>query len=93
MVYFHPGSFFFGSTGAKTDLAGPGYFLDRNVVLVTVQYRLGSFGRQATFLQLEGESQNHLRTLSVHFTTGFLSTEDSEAPGNYGLLDQTMALK
>ncbi|XP_046451699.1 venom carboxylesterase-6-like [Daphnia pulex] len=67
MVYIHPGSFFFGSAGATTDLAGPGYFLDRNIVLVTVQYRLGSFG--------------------------FLSTEDSEAPGNYGLLDQTMALK
>jgi hypothetical protein len=24
---------------------------------------------------------------------GFLSTEDAEAPGNYGLLDQTMALR
>nr|CAH0100418.1 unnamed protein product [Daphnia galeata] len=67
MVYIHPGSFFFGNGGAKTDLAGPAYFLDRNVVLVTIQYRLGLFG--------------------------FLSTEDSQAPGNYGLLDQTMALK
>ena len=24
---------------------------------------------------------------------GFLSTEDKEAPGNYGLMDQTMALR
>jgi carboxylesterase type B len=44
MVYIHPGSFFFGNGGAKTDLAGPAYFLDRNVVLVTIQYRLGLFG-------------------------------------------------
>ncbi|XP_032786528.2 venom carboxylesterase-6 [Daphnia magna] len=67
MVYIHPGSWFFGSGNAKTDLAGPGYFLDRNVVYVTIKYRLGAFG--------------------------FLSTDDSEAPGNYGLLDQTMALR
>ncbi|XP_046639107.1 venom carboxylesterase-6-like isoform X1 [Daphnia pulicaria] len=67
MVYIHPGSWFFGSGNGKTDLAGPGYFLDRNVVYVTMKYRLGAFG--------------------------FLSTEDSEAPGNYGLLDQTMALR
>lgn len=44
MVYIHPGSWFFGSGNAKTDLAGPGYFLDRNVVYVTIKYRLGAFG-------------------------------------------------
>ena len=44
MVYIHAGSWFFGSGNGKTDLAGPGYFLDRNVVYVTMKYRLGAFG-------------------------------------------------
>ena len=36
--------------------------MDEDVILVTIQYRLGMFG--------------------------FMSTEDDEAPGNYGMLDQ-----
>ena len=38
----------------------------QDIVLVTLQYRLGMFG--------------------------FLSTETSEAPGNYGMLDQVRLL-
>ncbi|KAI9554676.1 hypothetical protein GHT06_019952 [Daphnia sinensis] len=67
MVWIHGGGFTTGSGGSETDFYGPGYILDRDVVLVTLNYRLGSFG--------------------------FLSTEDKEAPGNYGLLDQSLALK
>ncbi|XP_032784694.2 venom carboxylesterase-6 [Daphnia magna] len=67
MVWIHGGGFTTGSGNSDTDLYGPGYILDRDVVLVTLNYRLGSFG--------------------------FLSTEDKEAPGNYGLLDQSLALK
>ena len=40
----------------------PDYLLDENVVLVTINYRLGMFG--------------------------FMSTEDRESGGNYGMLDQ-----
>lgn len=68
MVWIHGGSWFMSSgNGGFTDIYGPRYFLDRDIVLVTINYRLGPLG--------------------------FLSTEDAEAPGNYGLLDQSMALR
>ncbi len=58
LVWIHGGNFLRGSAGDYD----PDYILDEDVVLVTVQYRLGMFG--------------------------FLSTEDEQAPGNYGMLDQ-----
>ncbi|XP_046639318.1 venom carboxylesterase-6-like isoform X1 [Daphnia pulicaria] len=67
MVWIHGGGFSAGSGNFETDFYGPGKILDRDVVLVTINYRVGPFG--------------------------FLSTEDKEAPGNYGLLDQTLAIK
>ncbi|XP_051168376.1 esterase FE4-like [Leptopilina boulardi] len=42
IVYFHPGAFFFRS--GRSDLQGPQYLLDKEVVLVTVNYRLASLG-------------------------------------------------
>lgn len=63
MVWFHGGAFIFGGG----QLYKPDYFMEENIVLVVVQYRLNVFG--------------------------FLSTEDSAAPGNYGSLDQVQALK
>ncbi|XP_046639317.1 venom carboxylesterase-6-like isoform X2 [Daphnia pulicaria] len=71
MVWIHGGGFTMGSgnSGGYDGNAGPapGYILNQDVVLVTLNYRLGAFG--------------------------FLSTEDTEAPGNYGLLDQSLGLK
>ncbi|XP_057380570.1 venom carboxylesterase-6-like [Daphnia carinata] len=67
MVWIHGGAFYMGSGNGVTDMFGPNYLLDRDVVLVTLNYRLGPLG--------------------------FLSTEDAEAPGNYGLLDQSLALR
>lgn len=64
MVYIHGGAFRFGNPGPKNSEKN---FMDEDVVLVTIQYRLG--------------------------TLGFLSTEDSLIPGNFGLKDQAMALK
>ncbi|EFX78593.1 hypothetical protein DAPPUDRAFT_105042 [Daphnia pulex] len=70
MVWIHGGGFTMGSgnSGGYDGNAGPapGYILNRDVVLVTLNYRLGAFG--------------------------FLSTEDTEAPGNFGLLDQSLGL-
>jgi carboxylesterase type B len=44
MVYIHGGGFTTGSGNSETDLYGPGHILDRDVVLVTINYRLGPFG-------------------------------------------------
>ena len=63
VVWIHGGNFNKGSAAEY----GPQYLLDQDIVLVTIQYRLGLFG--------------------------FLSTETSAAPGNYGMLDQVAALK
>ncbi|XP_050305672.1 juvenile hormone esterase-like isoform X2 [Anthonomus grandis grandis] len=65
MVFIHWGAFIAGAS--RGGYIGPEYFMDKDVVLVTFNYRLGPFG--------------------------FLSTIDDEAPGNYGLKDQVLALK
>lgn len=47
IVYLHPGGFYSFSAQSET-LAGPEHFMDRDIVLVTVQYRLASLGFLAT---------------------------------------------
>uniref|UniRef100_A0A1B0G120 Carboxylic ester hydrolase n=1 Tax=Glossina morsitans morsitans TaxID=37546 RepID=A0A1B0G120_GLOMM len=47
IVYLHPGGFYSFSAQSKS-LAGPQSFMDRDIVLVTVNYRLGSLGFLAT---------------------------------------------
>ena len=42
MVWIHGGGWMMGNGG--TEFYGPSYFLDRNVVLVTINYRLGAIG-------------------------------------------------
>ncbi|XP_042857967.1 cholinesterase 1-like [Penaeus japonicus] len=63
MVWIHGGGFTIGNAGLYEPLP----LLTKDIVLVTIQYRLS--------------------------VLGFLSTEDSEIPGNLGLKDQTMALR
>ncbi|XP_065371731.1 juvenile hormone esterase-like [Calliphora vicina] len=46
IVYLYPGGFYFG--GAISLYAGPENFMDRDIVLVTLNYRLGSLGFLAT---------------------------------------------
>lgn len=50
MVWIHGGGFTMGSgnSGGYDENAGPapGYILNRDVVLVTLNYRLGAFGNQ-----------------------------------------------
>lgn len=63
LFYIHGGSFI---AGDPQRLTGE-YLLEEDIVLVTVQYRLGPLG--------------------------WLTTADGEAPGNYGLQDQLLALR
>ncbi|TMW39795.1 hypothetical protein DOY81_015125, partial [Sarcophaga bullata] len=46
IVYLHPGGFYAG--GTISSYAGPQNFMDRDIVLVTINYRLGSLGFLAT---------------------------------------------
>ncbi|XP_055919367.1 esterase FE4-like isoform X1 [Eupeodes corollae] len=66
IVYIHGGANYLGSSNSESDV-GPDYLLDHDIVLVSLNYRLGALG--------------------------FLSTKTAEAPGNYGFLDQVMALQ
>lgn len=65
MVFIYWGGFFAGR--GTSDYLGAEYFMDKDVILVTFNYRLGVLGQ--------------------------LTTLDDEAPGNYGLKDQVLALK
>jgi carboxylesterase type B len=42
IVYLHAGGFY--SVTGRSDWAGPQYFMDQDIVLVTINYRLGSLG-------------------------------------------------
>lgn len=46
IVYFHSGGFY--SSSGQSSLIGPQHFLDHDIVLVTVNYRLGILGFLAT---------------------------------------------
>lgn len=66
LVWIHGGRFVQGT--GRESFYSPTYMMDfGDIVVVSIQYRLGVFG--------------------------YLSTEDSVAPGNYGLHDQILALK
>lgn len=43
IIYIHPGGFY-SLSGQSKNFAGPQYMMDRNVVLVTFNYRLGTLG-------------------------------------------------
>ncbi|CAK1547561.1 unnamed protein product [Leptosia nina] len=46
IVYIHAGGFY--SVSGRSDVAGPHYLLDKDLVLVTINYRLGSLGFLST---------------------------------------------
>ena len=89
MVFIHGGGFVYGSS--TLSLYNPMYLMDRDVVLVTFNYRLNALGKtsHASDCNLFLFSFSSL----YYFESGFLSTEDSDYPGNMGLLDQVAAFK
>ncbi|XP_071941151.1 acetylcholinesterase-like [Antedon mediterranea] len=66
MVWFYGGAFVLGG-GSEPEYDPKALVAVGDVIVVTVNYRLGIYG--------------------------FLTTDDDVAPGNYGMLDQVMALK
>lgn len=84
MIAFHYGAFISGS--ASSDVLGPEYLLDKNVILVTFNYRLGIFGK--TF-----KISIMLVLMFLCESSGFFSTYDDAAPGNWGFKDQVAAMK
>lgn len=84
VFYVHGGEFERGSSNAF-----PGHMLAAvgDVVVVTVNYRLGALGK----LVLQPTTLNTFCHLFV--PAGFLSTANEYSPGNYGMLDLAMALQ
>ena len=52
MLWIHGGAFYMGSGNGENDRFGPGYILDRDVVLITFTYRLGPLGEFYSFFLL-----------------------------------------
>lgn len=50
MVWIHGGNWFMGSGNDETDLYGPGHLLSRDIVLVTINYRVGALGKIQIFI-------------------------------------------
>lgn len=42
MVFIHGGAFMWGSS--STELYGPDYLMQKNIVFVSLNYRVGAFG-------------------------------------------------
>ena len=62
--------------------------MDEDVILVTVNYRLASFGKELKLLYWM-----HLTQPVPFAPSGFLNTGDGLIMGNMGLKDQTLALR
>lgn len=45
MVWIHGGSFTTGSGNGENDIYGPNNLIDRDIVLVTINYRLSALGK------------------------------------------------
>jgi carboxylesterase type B len=80
IVFIHGGDFLGGSSQIYN-----GFVLaQRNVVVVTFNYRLGPLG-----INIKMTQSLYINCLSL----GFLSTKTLNGRGNYGLFDQRLALK
>lgn len=85
----HGGGFRCGNAGLKDNAD---YLMDGNVVLVNIHYRLGTLGQLSKIDEFVINLANINHHCEFSDFEGFLSTEDSIIPGNFGLKDQSMGL-
>ncbi|RZC31955.1 uncharacterized protein BDFB_007202 [Asbolus verrucosus] len=85
LFWIHGGGFIYGS--GSTEFYGPDLLITEDVVVVTINYRLGMLGINYSKLIVI--------SIIISCPIGFLSLEDSSlgVPGNAGLKDMIMALK
>lgn len=88
MVWIHGGAFVSGSKDRI--MYDPEYFMDKDVVVVAINYRLGALGNDSTTYQKLLCNKKHQSKF-----IGFLSLKDPKlgVSGNAGLKDQVMAMK
>lgn len=88
MVWIHGGAWIMGS--GNDDMHGPDYLIEKDIVLVTINYRLGILGK---FAQLLEKLSLNLKYIMNTLFVGFLNLNDEKAAGNQALKDQVMALR
>jgi carboxylesterase type B len=59
LVWIPGGAWYKGSGNGVANAWGPGYFMDRDVVFVTMNYRLGPLGATAAILFQFSAEGNH----------------------------------
>ena len=89
MVFFHGGIYAIGSgSGYRPEL-----FMDEEIILVTVNYRLNSFGKHLTHRSDKCKITSCFSIEIISYFLGFLNTGDGVVAGNMGLKDQSLSLK
>lgn len=88
MVYIHWGGFVAGSSNSQ--ILGAEYLMEKDVILVTFNYRLGIFGKHPSVV---GETPVLPWIIPTSCFQGLLSTNDDASPGNFLFKDQVLALQ
>ena len=88
MVWIHGGGF---SLGQALEYL-PNRYMEHDIVLVAIQYRLGPLGENnitwfTLFVSLT------FKHFVIFFLKGFLSFDTDDVPGNAGIFDQIEALR
>jgi carboxylesterase type B len=68
---------------------GAKYFLDEPVVLITMNYRLGAFGR----ITIMKKHAKNCKKMTGFCNLGFFTTSDETISANLGLKDQVLGLR